>query len=120
GEDGAEDQEPANVVSMQPGEKLEELLAKGELAAAIGIESDHPDVAPLIPDAAEAGFDALRSRGHYPINHLVVVKDEVLAAHPNVAGDVFTAFAESKRRYVDLLRTGGIEAATAADRLHTQ
>jgi len=116
----AEYKEPANVVAMQPGETLEALLASGEIAAAIGIESDHPDIAPLIPDAAEAGFDALRSRRHYPINHLVVVKDELLAARPDVAGDVFTAFAESKRRYVDLLRAGGIEAPTAADRLNAR
>lgn len=116
----AEYHEPANVVSMQPGETLQALLESGEIAAAIGIESDHPDVTPLIPDAAEVGFDALRSRRHYPINHLVVVKDELLAAHPDLAADVFDAFAESKRRYVDVLREGGIEAPTATDRLHAR
>ena len=59
--------------------------------------SNHPDVKPLIPNALEAGLAALRQRGHYPINHTVVIKDELLAAHPDLAADVFDAFAESKR-----------------------
>ena len=49
---------------------------------------------PLIPNALEAGLAALRRDGHYPINHTVVIKDELLAAHPDLAADVFNAFAE--------------------------
>ncbi len=100
----AEYQAPANVVPVEKGKKLEELLIAGEIAAAIGVTVDHPDVQPLIPDAAAAGFAALRSRGHYPINHLLVVKDEILAANPDLAVDLFKAFAEAKRRYVERLR----------------
>jgi len=84
----------------------------------VNVEIDHPDVKPLIPDAKEAGFEALRKRGHYPINHAIVVKDEVLAAHPEVAADIFRAFAESKRRYVEKLRAGAIEKPTAMDEMH--
>ncbi|HZO61770.1 MAG TPA: hypothetical protein VFB35_02200 [Gaiellaceae bacterium] len=111
---------PANVVSLEPGETLAELLAAGELAAAIGVEVDHPDVAPLLPDAVEAGFQALRRRGHYPINHLVVVRDELLEAHPELAVALFEAFAEAKRRYIERLREGRIEAPTPADRMHAR
>jgi 4,5-dihydroxyphthalate decarboxylase len=114
----AEYRPPANVVPVEPGYDLAEMLVTGELAAAIGVDVDHPDVAPLIPDAAEAGFAALRLRGHYPINHLVVVKDELLAANPDLATSVFNAFAEAKKLYVERLRAGAIEAPTAADRLH--
>jgi 4,5-dihydroxyphthalate decarboxylase len=96
----AEYQPPANVVPVGPGEDIGQLLASGELAAAIGIDVDHPDVGPLIPDAAEAGFRALRERGHYPINHLVVVRDELLVAHPDLAADVFDAFERAKDAYV--------------------
>ena len=46
-------------------------------------------VAPLIPDGQEAGPAALRRDGYYPINHLVVVKDELLEEHPHLAEDVF-------------------------------
>jgi 4,5-dihydroxyphthalate decarboxylase len=114
----AEYRPPSNVVPIPPGRKMSEMLARGELAAAIGIESDSPDVQPLIPDAAEAGFDALRRTGHYPINHLVVVKDEVLAAHPEVAERVFDAFARSKALYVERLRQGAIDKPSAVDQMH--
>ena len=73
---------PFNVVPIEKGKKMADLVASGELPAAIGLEIDSPDVKPLIPNAAEAGLEALRSRGHYPINHLIVVKDELLDAHP--------------------------------------
>ena len=68
--------------------------------------------------AAQAGLDALRSQGHYPINHLVVVKDSVLQAHPEVAPAVFDAFAQSKHRYVEQLRAGAIAQPSAVDKMH--
>jgi 4,5-dihydroxyphthalate decarboxylase len=97
---------------------MADLIASGELPAAINVETDSPDVKPLIPNAKEAGFAALKARGHYPINHTVVVRDELLAAHPNLAREVFEAFAESKRLYVEKLRAGKIEKPTAADEVH--
>jgi 4,5-dihydroxyphthalate decarboxylase len=114
----AEYRPPANVVSLEPGSDLAAMVATGELAAAIGVDVDHPAVAPLIPDATEAGFEALRRRGHYPINHLVVVKDELLEAHPELATEVFDAFARAKDLYVERLRAGAIADPTPTDRLH--
>src|SRR6266508_1051763 len=109
---------PANVVPAEPGRDLAEMVASGELAAAINIEVDHPDVAPLIPDATEAGFEALLRRGFYPINHLVVVKDELLDAHPDLAVRIFGAFAEAKRRYVERLRSDAVTAPTPTDLMY--
>ena len=114
----AEYQPPANVEPIEKGKKMSEMLIAGELAAAIGVEVDHPDVKPLIPNALDAGLAALRTRGHYPINHLMVIKDEVLAAHPALAADVFNAFAESKRVYLQRLKAGQIEKPTAIDVMH--
>jgi 4,5-dihydroxyphthalate decarboxylase len=114
----AEFKPPANVVPLEKGRKMADLLASGELPAAIGVEVDNPDVKPLIANPKEAGFEALATRGHYPINHTVVVKDELLAARPGLAADLFEAFAESKRRYVEKLRAGAIEKPTAADEMH--
>ena len=114
----AEYRPPANVVPIEPGYKMADILVSGELAAAIGIEVNHPDVKPLIPNALEAGLTALRSRGHYPINHTVVIRDELVAAHPDLARDVFDAFAESKRLYVERLKDGRIEKPTAVDEVH--
>jgi 4,5-dihydroxyphthalate decarboxylase len=114
----AEFRPPANVVALEKGRKMADLLASGELPAAINVETDSPDVQPLIANAKEAGFAALKSRGHYPINHTVVVRDELLAAHPDLGARVFEAFAEAKRRYVEKLRAGAIEKPTAADEVH--
>jgi 4,5-dihydroxyphthalate decarboxylase len=114
----AEYRAPASVVPIASGRKMGDMLAAGELVAAIGIESDSPDVKPLIPNALEAGFAALRQRGHYPINHTVVIRDELIAAHPDLAADVFNAFAEAKRRYVAELKTGRIEKLSEVDKVH--
>jgi 4,5-dihydroxyphthalate decarboxylase len=73
---------------------------------------------PLIPNAVEAGLRALRERGHNPINHMIVIKDELLAVHPDLAADVFNVFAESKLLYVDRLKGGKIEKLTAVDKVH--
>jgi ABC-type nitrate/sulfonate/bicarbonate transport system substrate-binding protein len=114
----AEYRPPKNVVPIEPGKKMGDMLAAGELAAAIGVEAGSLVVKPLIPNALEAGLAALRSRGHYPINHTVVIKDELLAAHPDLATDVFNAFAEAKRSYVERLKAGKIETPGEADEVH--
>ncbi len=99
----AEWQPPANVVPMEAGRSMEQLVASGEISAAIGVQVDSPDVQPLIPDALEAGLEALRTRGVYPINHTIVVKDELLNAHADLAPDLYSAFVEAKRLYMDRL-----------------
>ena len=104
----AEYQPPSNVVPIEQGRTLEELLVSGEVPAAIGVQVEAPGVKPLIPNAREAGFDALRDRGLYPINHTVVVKNDLLSAHPELGPDIFNAFAEAKRPYVERLAAGEI------------
>ena len=114
----AEFRPPANVVPMEKGKKMADMLASGELPAAINLECDSPDVKPLIANAKEAGLESLRATGHYPINHTIVVKSDLLDARPDLAADVFEAFAQAKRLYVEKLRAGAIEKPTAADELH--
>jgi ABC-type nitrate/sulfonate/bicarbonate transport system substrate-binding protein len=111
----AEYRPPANVIPIEKGQKLEDMLASGEIPAAVNIELDHPDVKTLIPNPVEAGFEALRKTGHYPINHTVVVKDELLEAHPTLAADIFNAFTEAKTLYVERLRNGQIAQPTKTD-----
>lgn len=111
----AEFRPPANVVPLEKGRKMADLVASGELAAAIGVESEHPDVKPLIPNAKETAFEALRTRGHYPINHLMVIREDLLEKHPGLAPEIFEAFTRAKKLYVEKLAAGGIEKPTAAD-----
>jgi 4,5-dihydroxyphthalate decarboxylase len=114
----AEYRPPSNVVPMEPGKDMAEMLASGELAAAIGVEVDSPDVGPLIESPLEAGLRALRERGHYPINHTVVIRDALLEERPELAAEVFEAFAEAKRLYVERLKAGKIDRPTKADEVH--
>jgi 4,5-dihydroxyphthalate decarboxylase len=114
----AEYKPPANVVPIEAGRKMQDMLVSGELVAAIGVDIDHPDVKPLIPNALDAGLTAYKARGHYPINHLVVVRDALLAERPGLAADAFEAFAESKRRYVADLKAGRIGKPSAVDKVH--
>ncbi len=109
---------PANTVPIEKGRTLAEMLIAGEIVAAIGVDVDHPDVRPLIPNAFEAGIHALRERGEYPINHLIVVRDELLADDPGLAGDIFEAFSEAKWRYLSELARGRIANPTPIDELH--
>jgi ABC-type nitrate/sulfonate/bicarbonate transport system substrate-binding protein len=107
---------PANVVPLESGRTLEESLIEGDLAAVIGPKPESPELSPLIPDPQEAGFTALRERGVYPINHLVVIRDELLAERPELGADVFDAFARAKHLYVDRLRAGVADSPT--DRMY--
>jgi 4,5-dihydroxyphthalate decarboxylase len=111
----AEFRAPSNVVPIEKGRNLEDMIVSGEIPAAVNVDVGHPDVKPLISNPAEAEFDALRSSGHYPINHTVVVKDELLEAHPGLAEDIFNAFTASKRLYVERLRGGQITPLTKTD-----
>lgn len=109
---------PANVESIPAGRELDEMLASGELAAVVGVEIDSPDAAPLIPDPVEAGFAALRDRGLYPINHLVVIRDDLLAERPELGAQVFDVFTRAKQRYVERLRAGDVRDKT--DRMYAR
>lgn len=116
----AEFRPPANVERLEKGKTLEESLASGELAAAIGIRMEHPDVAPLIPDAGSHAFRLLARDHYYPINHLLVIKDTVLESYPNLAVELFEALGASKQLYLERLRNGQISAPSAADRMHAR
>ena len=83
------------------GRSLAELLVTREIDAAIGeIEIDSPDIKPLIPDARNAAFDYFRRTGVYPINHGLVVKNELLKEEPWLADDLLGAFKAAKAIYL--------------------
>ncbi|MEW1980221.1 hypothetical protein AB0333_04725 [Citricoccus sp. NPDC079358] len=97
---------PKNVVRAPEGATLEEMLLAGELDAVVGASITHPDVVTQIATPDDAAADVLRQRGVFPINHLVVVRDELLAQHTDLASTLFAAFTEAKRRYVEQLCSG--------------
>ncbi|MCW2583659.1 MAG: 4,5-dihydroxyphthalate decarboxylase, partial [Klenkia sp.] len=109
---------PGNVEPLPSGTTLEDQLRAGELAAVIGADLRTPDIVPLIPDALDAGLRALDQRGSWPINHLLVVRDDVLAARPGLAVEVFEVFSEAKRRWLEELRAGTPTRETRDDRVY--
>lgn len=113
---------PSNVTPKTSGPReMAAELVSGELSAAVGFfKHDVPDAAAvaLYPDGLEAGLRAFDARGHYPINHLIVVRNDVLERHPDLPVALFNAFSTSKRMYLDDLRAGKIADMTEADRMH--
>lgn len=91
------------------GRVLAELLVNREIDAAIGEIKDTPGITQLIPNAREAAFDYFRRTGVYPINHGLVVKNELLKANPWLADDIYRAFESAKAIYLkDLQGSTGI------------
>ena len=114
----AEYRPPANVENLDGEGSLEDQVGRGDPPAVIGLPANGTTTAPLVDDPDEAAIQAFRTRGLYPINHLVVVRDDVLADMPDVAVQVFEAFAASKRRYVEALKAGQISEPTRIDKVH--
>jgi 4,5-dihydroxyphthalate decarboxylase len=97
----AEYQAPPNVTYSYKGKAVADLLVSGEIGAAVGdIRVDSPDVKSLIPDARNAGIAYFRKTGIYPVNHCLVIKNEILDAEPWVAEELFIAFKTAKNSYL--------------------
>jgi 4,5-dihydroxyphthalate decarboxylase len=83
---------------------LSDMLAKGEIdGAIIGRPPDcfldgHPDVVRLFPNFQEIEEKHYARTGVFPIMHIVAMKKSVLDENPWVAGSLYNAFEESKRR----------------------
>lgn len=91
---------PANV-EYQVGANLGQMLADGELAGAHGVQRvESPDVQPLVADPQQAGIEAYKRTGAFPLIHLMVIKDSVLKEHPWLAGSVYEAFKAAREHYL--------------------
>ncbi len=97
------------------GRDLAELFQSGEIVAAVGaVGGDIPNVEPLIPNAVEAGFASYRKYGIYPVNHGIVIRDELLDQYPTLAVDLFQALKTSKEAYfANLDRSGELSPEDA-------
>jgi len=91
----AEYEPPPNVEDLAGGRDLGEAVLSGELAAAVG-DVRAPGLVPLLADAQEAAEREARERGTWPVNHLVVMRNDLLEHAPAV----FDAFERAKDLYV--------------------
>lgn len=95
---------PKNVVYQQ-GANIAEMVASGELAGAIApgpVNAGHVKL--LVPDAATLEVEQHRTQGFYPINHTIVVKNDILKAEPWIAVELFNAFTTAKQVYLDKVK----------------
>jgi 4,5-dihydroxyphthalate decarboxylase len=89
--------DPPFVQRMTPGQDLRAMLLSGEIDAAIALAGMDPaSIRTVIPDADAVAAEWSRKTGVYPINHVVVVKDALLAEHQWLAGELMRLFMASK------------------------
>ncbi|KJC52249.1 ABC transporter substrate-binding protein [Bradyrhizobium sp. LTSP857] len=76
--------------------KILQMLIDGELDAVLGEAPNDPKLRPLFPDpAAEAAKWYVR-RGVVPVNHYVVVTEQLARAHPDVVAGVYDLLKRNK------------------------
>ena len=86
--------DPPFVQRIAPGQSLPAMFASGEIDAAVALAN--VDGRGVIPDADTVAQAWSRRTGVLPINHVVVVKDALLAEHPWLAGELMRLFIASK------------------------
>lgn len=123
---------PPNVVHVPAGKSLAAMMAASEIDAAFtgnaGIGREGPPQAgweakqrpstaeytELLPDARHLEAEWYGRTGIYPFHGLMVVKDDILNAHPWIAKALYGAFVEAKARWLPALRSGTANSADDA------
>jgi 4,5-dihydroxyphthalate decarboxylase len=104
---------PSNA-TYQLGANLGQMLAEGELAGGVGLgRSESEDVKPLIPNANAAAAEWYKKTGIYPINHMIVLKDELMLQHPWLAPSLFEAFKSAKESWLKSASADDLSKARA-------
>ena len=119
---------PSNVIHAPQGRSLADMMAEGELSAGFAanagigrsgsptgdwkeVEANYPD---LFPNAQELETAWFKKTGVYPMHGTIVVKDDVLRAHPWVAKSLYEAFSKAKALWLAKLKSG--EANSESDK----
>src|ERR1700722_7114743 len=93
----AEYADPPNVRRAPEGKQLVQMLLDGELDAAI-VGDKFPDsrLKPLIPDPEAANRKWAEHNGGVPINHMLVIREELAQKRPDVVREVYRLFHPAK------------------------
>jgi 4,5-dihydroxyphthalate decarboxylase len=89
-----------------PDKSLSGMLVAGEIDAALSahapacFEQGHPNIVRLFPDYLDVEMKYVKDTGIYPIMHTIAIKREIVERNPWVAGNLFKAFDEARRRSV--------------------
>jgi 4,5-dihydroxyphthalate decarboxylase len=80
------------------GKQIVQMLIDGELDAVLGEKSDHPDLMPLFADVAAEEKTWFATHHVQPVNHMVVVSQQLSRDHPAAVREVFRLLRESASR----------------------
>jgi 4,5-dihydroxyphthalate decarboxylase len=98
---------PAGVrLKPEPGRSLNDMLLAGELDAVLSARPPKDlgeGIRRLFSDYEAAEEAYFKETGIFPIMHLIAIKTDVLARHPWLAINLYTAFDEAKRRSIERL-----------------
>ena len=83
--------------------KILQMLLDGELDVVLGEASNDPKLRPLFPDPAAEAAKWYARRGVVPVNHLVVVTEQLAKSCPDVVSGIY-----------DLLKRSKVQAGPAA------
>ena len=94
----AEYTDPPAIKRAPEGKELGQMLLDGEVSAAIlGDKFPDPRLKQLIPDAEGAAKKWAERHGGIPINHMVVVREELSRSRPDIVKEVFRTVYGSKK-----------------------
>ena len=77
------------------GKQIVQMLLDGELDAILGEKVEHPDLKPLFADVRGEEARWFAKHGVKPINHMVVVKQELSDRHPEAVREVHRMLSEA-------------------------
>ncbi len=122
----AEYHDPPFVVRAPAGRDLFAMLRAGEIDAVVTLQKADPAaMRTVIPDADAAAADWFRRTGIHPVNHVITITREKLAAHAWLADELMRLFAAAKAAVPSPATTDealpyGLEANRAAIELLTR
>ena len=77
------------------GKQIIQMLIDGELDAVLGEKSEHPDLKLFFPDRSKEEFSWFVRNGVLPINHMVVVSQDLCERHPEAVVEVHRMLKEA-------------------------
>jgi len=82
------------------GKQIIQMLLDGELDAVLGEKSEHPELRPLFAETPAEERAWFAKHGIVPINHMVVVRQDLSKTHPEAAKEVHRLLSEANRASV--------------------
>lgn len=90
--------DPANTLRNESAMGLRELMLAGKLSAIMGERTVDPSgIRTVVPDGDRAAEAWIARTGIVPINHVLTVRNTLLAEHSWLAGELMDLFAEARR-----------------------